>query len=114
MSGNRAGRDAARAFATGCFQTHQTHDIRGLSERELQVRTIWQLGNLPCATHTTRSQSLEHWKKFFAESPKYKKVGNVLHEPIDPRSPVPEPCDPKRAKEQLKQSDESQKHHDEL
>lgn len=32
-----AGRDAARAYATGCFQTHLTHDIRDLSEVELQV-----------------------------------------------------------------------------
>lgn len=34
----RAGRDAARAFATGCFATHRTHDVRGLSQRELKVR----------------------------------------------------------------------------
>ena len=33
----RAGKDAARAFATGCFATHQTHDIRGLNERETKV-----------------------------------------------------------------------------
>ncbi len=32
-----AGVDAARAFATGCFVDHRTHDIRGLSERELKV-----------------------------------------------------------------------------
>ena len=35
---NRAGKDAARAYGTGCFATHQTHDLRGLTERELQVR----------------------------------------------------------------------------
>ena len=52
---------------------------------------------------------MEHWKKFFADSKKYKKVGRVLHEPIDPRSPVPEPCDPKRAKEQMKQEEAEQK-----
>ena len=34
----RGGKDAARAFATGCFKEHQTHDIRGLDEDELQVR----------------------------------------------------------------------------
>ncbi|KAF7792107.1 hypothetical protein EIP86_003137 [Pleurotus ostreatoroseus] len=79
-----AGRDAARAFATGCFATHLTHDIRGLNEREMQVGT-----------------GLEHWKKFFADSKKYRKVGRVLHEPIDPMSPVPEPCDPKKAAAQI-------------
>ncbi|KIP09845.1 hypothetical protein PHLGIDRAFT_102163 [Phlebiopsis gigantea 11061_1 CR5-6] len=73
-----AGRDAARAFATGCFATHQTHDIRGLSDREMA--------------------GLEHWKKFFADSTKYRKVGRVLHEPIDPASPIPEHCDPKKVK----------------
>jgi len=31
------GRDAARAYATGCFQTHLTHDIRGLDDTELRV-----------------------------------------------------------------------------
>ena len=35
----RAGKDAARAFATGCFATHQTHDTRGLSEKEMKVRS---------------------------------------------------------------------------
>lgn len=34
---HRAGVDAARSFATGCFATHRTHDLRGLSEAELKV-----------------------------------------------------------------------------
>ncbi|KAH7888085.1 cytochrome b5 [Phlebopus sp. FC_14] len=73
-----AGLDAARSFATGCFATHRTHDLRGLTQQELQ--------------------SVEHWKKFFADHKAYFKVGKVLHPPIDPASPVPEPCDPKKAK----------------
>jgi len=68
-----AGKDAARAFVTGCFQTHQTHDLRGLEKDELA--------------------SLDHWKKFFAKSDKYAKIGWVHHEPIDPKSPIPEPCE---------------------
>lgn len=40
----RAGRDAARAFATGCFATHRTHDVRGLTEREQKV----------CLSHVNR------------------------------------------------------------
>ena len=28
---NLAGRDASRAFVTGCFTTHLTHDLRGLT-----------------------------------------------------------------------------------
>lgn len=72
-----AGKDAARAFATGCFSTHQTHDIRGLSEQEIQ--------------------GLQHWKKFYAESKKYPKVGRVMHPPIDPITPIPVHCDAKKA-----------------
>jgi hypothetical protein len=32
-----AGRDASRAYVTGCFETHLTHDVRGLTIQELQV-----------------------------------------------------------------------------
>lgn len=32
-----AGKDAARAFVTGCFKSHSTYDLRGLSEKEHEV-----------------------------------------------------------------------------
>ncbi|WVQ72283.1 hypothetical protein IAR50_001833 [Cryptococcus sp. DSM 104548] len=67
-----AGRDASRAFVTGCFETHLTHDIRGLSEDELK--------------------SVTHWKKFFENNEKYTKIGTVLNPPIDPSTPIPPPC----------------------
>jgi len=67
-----AGRDAARAYATGCFETHLTYDIRELDDKELQ--------------------GLTHWKKFFAEHKAYFKVGTVIHVPIDPMSSIPAPC----------------------
>jgi len=82
------GIDAARAFGTGCFQTHRTHDTRGMTEKELA--------------------SLAHWKKFYAEHPDYVKVGRVNHRQIDPDSPIPEHCDPKKAKEV--QEEEVKKH----
>ncbi|KAH8105496.1 cytochrome b5 [Cristinia sonorae] len=89
-----AGKDAARAYATGCFDAaHLTHDIRDLDEKELQ--------------------SLNHWKKFYAESTKYNRVGRVSHPPIDPSSPVPEHCDPKKAqakKEQAKKAHVPHRH----
>jgi len=81
-----AGVDAARSFGTGCFREHRTHDLRGLTEAELE--------------------SVDHWKKFFAEHKKYNKVGKVIHPPIDPASPIPDPCDTKKRKE--KPSKESQ------
>jgi len=68
-----SGADHARAFATGCFKLHDTHDLRGLSEAELA--------------------SIEHWKDFFRKSEKYFYVGKVIHPPIDPSSPIPPPCD---------------------
>ncbi|KAG6850167.1 hypothetical protein H0H93_000294 [Arthromyces matolae] len=71
-----AGVDAARAFGTGCFKTHRTHDLRGLSERELN--------------------SVAHWKKFYAEHKDYVKIGRVSHPPIDPSTPILEHCDPKK------------------
>jgi len=32
-----AGKDAARAYVTGCFATHLTHDIRGFTEKDMAV-----------------------------------------------------------------------------
>jgi hypothetical protein len=69
---HRAGRDASRAFVTGCFQTHQTHDLRGLSDEDLKA--------------------LDGWTKFFTESDKYFKVGTVLLPKIKRGSPIPQPC----------------------
>ncbi|ORY27328.1 cytochrome b5-like heme/steroid binding domain-containing protein [Naematelia encephala] len=67
------GIDASRSFVTGCFATHRTHDLRGLSPEELK--------------------SLDHWKSFFATHEKYTLIGRVLLPPIDPDSPIPPPCD---------------------
>ncbi|RDB20546.1 Membrane-associated progesterone-binding protein 4 [Hypsizygus marmoreus] len=71
-----AGVDAARAFGTGCFKDHRTHDTRGMSESELR--------------------SLNHWKKFYRDHKDYVKIGRVSHPPIDPSSPIPKHCDPKK------------------
>lgn len=51
------------------------------------------------ADRMTTAQGVQHWKKFYADSKKYTKVGRVSHPSIDPTSPVPEHCDPKKAKE---------------
>jgi len=37
-------------------------------------------------------QGLLHWKKFFADHKAYFKAGTVKHIPIDPASPIPQPC----------------------
>ncbi|KAI8799353.1 cytochrome b5-like heme/steroid binding domain-containing protein [Cladochytrium replicatum] len=68
-----AGRDASRAFVTGCFQTHLTHDVRGFTDGQIK--------------------SLEEWTDFYKTSDKYFYVGKVLNPPIDPDSPIPPPCE---------------------
>jgi len=75
-----AGVDAARAFGTGCFKDHRTHDLRGLSQSELE--------------------SVAHWKRFFRDHKEYVKVGRVNHPPIDPANPLPVHCEPKKEAEQ--------------
>ncbi|CAO3639057.1 unnamed protein product [Cunninghamella blakesleeana] len=67
-----AGKDAARAYVTGCFKEHLTHDLRGLTESQLK--------------------GVAHWKSFYANHYKYYKVGTVIHPPIDDSTPIPKPC----------------------
>ncbi|KAG2179859.1 hypothetical protein INT43_003645, partial [Umbelopsis isabellina] len=78
-----AGRDAARAYATGCFKEHLTHDLRGLGENQLK--------------------GIENWKNFYKNHHKYHKVGTVKHKPIDPNTPIPASCEeavPQKPKKQ--------------
>ncbi|KAF8314784.1 cytochrome b5 [Clavulina sp. PMI_390] len=76
---NFAGIDAARAFATACTNGDRTHDLRGLTEAQMK--------------------SLEKWKKYYDNRPKYPRVGRVYHPAIKPRDPMPPPCgeEPTRA-----------------
>ncbi|EPZ34681.1 Cytochrome b5-like heme/steroid binding domain-containing protein [Rozella allomycis CSF55] len=69
-----AGKDASRAFVTGCFSdaSHLTHDLRGLSENQIE--------------------ELKNWVKFYQESDKYFQVGTLELPEIVPDSPVPLPC----------------------
>lgn len=59
-----AGRDAARAFVTGCFKSDLTYDLRGLDAE--YARGV-----------------IEGWQRFFANSHKYWKVGTVVHESLE-------------------------------
>ncbi|KWU46111.1 cytochrome b5 [Rhodotorula sp. JG-1b] len=72
-----AGRDAARAFVTGCFKTHLTHDLRGLTQDQLAI--------------------VSNWKNFYRNHAKYRHIGTVVHPPIDPSSPIPPPCNDAKA-----------------
>ncbi|KAK9721142.1 hypothetical protein K7432_003670 [Basidiobolus ranarum] len=67
-----SGRDAARAYVTGCFQEHLTHDLRGLTKSQLE--------------------GLKGWKDFYKNHHSYYQIGQVVHPPIDPKSPIPADC----------------------
>ncbi|CAG8551704.1 cytochrome b5 [Rhizophagus irregularis] len=67
-----AGKDASRAYITGCFETHLTHDLRGLTHQQIK--------------------DLENWAGFYRDHHTYYKVGRVVHPPIDPKTPIPPPC----------------------
>ncbi|QBM88833.1 Cytochrome b5-like Heme/Steroid binding domain-containing protein [Metschnikowia aff. pulcherrima] len=69
-----SGKDAARAFVTGCFQNQEefTHDLRGLNPVEARA-------------------DIKGWQDYYDGSHKYWLVGNVIHEPLT--GEPPEPCE---------------------
>ncbi|KPM44255.1 hypothetical protein AK830_g2244 [Neonectria ditissima] len=87
-----AGRDASRAFVTGCFADDRTADLRGVelmfmplddpetdahwTEEELAVKRVQELEAAKKRAH----DALLHWVNFFTNSKKYKKVGYLVRE----------------------------------
>ena len=69
-----------------------------MTEEELSVSHSLPLKILYQLSWPRVSQGLAHWKKFYAEHKAYVRVGRVIHPQIDPASPIPEHCDPKKAK----------------
>lgn len=67
-----SGKDAARAFSTGCFNKPDefTYDLRGLDMDEAL-------------------KDISHWQRFFENSQKYWYVGEVTHDPIIGEPPAP-------------------------
>jgi predicted heme/steroid binding protein len=65
-----SGRDAARAFVTGCFQTDLTYDLRGLDEVKAKA-------------------DIAGWQRFFDNNSKYWYVGQVSHPPLSGDPPPP-------------------------
>lgn len=68
-----SGRDASRAYITGCFSTHLTHDLRGLSAEEIK--------------------GMDSWIDFYENSDKYFYVGRVIHDKIPEGTPLLGSCD---------------------
>lgn len=87
-----AGCDASRAYVTGCFREDRTPDMRGVEEMYLprddaEVDAHWTAEELAALKVTEQEQAkeraynaLKHWVDFFANSPKYTKVGYVKRE----------------------------------
>jgi hypothetical protein len=69
-----SGKDASRAYITGCFKDDLTHDLRGLKPEEIK--------------------GLETWVTFYKNHMDYFLVGKVLLPEIDESTPVPKPCKP--------------------
>ena len=64
-----AGKDASRAYVTGCFKLHLPHDTRGFDDEQMD--------------------QLAGWKQFFDDNKDYPHIGYVDLPPIDPDSPMP-------------------------
>ena len=69
-----AGKDAARAWVTGCFGKPDefTYDLREIDEKEAR-------------------NAIQNWQDFYDNHRKYWYVGTVIHEEIT--GPPPEPCE---------------------
>jgi predicted heme/steroid binding protein len=99
-----AGRDAARAFLTGCFQEDQTPDLRGVEEMYIPIdpepgtpeadKVLEREKKLTKAERKNRhakelreakkkiKEGIEHWAKLFRgdKGKPYHKVGTVVRE----------------------------------
>jgi predicted heme/steroid binding protein len=87
-----AGTDASRGFVTGCFAEDRTQDMRGVEEMFIplddpEVDAHWtreQLNQMRKEERRKAKQQvyegLKHWVDFFANSPKYHKVGTLKRE----------------------------------
>lgn len=89
------GRDASRAFVTGCFQEDLTHDMRGVEEMYIPIEDD---DGSPREQRLTKGEKqrrherelveaqekvqaqLGHWLNFFSTHQKYFVVGNVIRD----------------------------------
>ena len=96
-----AGRDATRAFVTGCFLEDRTNDIRGVEEIYIPVDDPEE--EITSGEKKTRaekerrdakkrvSQEVQNWENFYTNSKKYFPVGKVVGLE-KPTGPPPELC----------------------
>ncbi|KAL4934538.1 putative heme/steroid binding domain protein [Aspergillus undulatus] len=90
-----AGRDATRAFITGCFAEDLTDDITGVEEMFIPIDEPEDLEGLSSGEKKIRREqdvrnarkrvekSIAHWVGFFGNHKKYFEVGRVVKGPGD-------------------------------
>lgn len=83
-----AGRDATRAFVTGCFSDDLTPDLTGVEEMFMPVEDVEE--SLTSAEKKVRreremrhakaqiAQTVARWERFFGNSKKYFRAGKVV------------------------------------
>lgn len=84
------GKDATRAFVTGCFQEDLTPDLTGVEEMFIPVDEEDEVNKLTPAMRKVRREqdvriakarvrkTVGHWERFFGNHKKYFKVGWVV------------------------------------
>lgn len=85
-----AGRDATRAFVTGCFQEDLTHDLTGVEEMFIPLEDEEEDKKLSSGERKIRREQdrrfalgkvrkqVDHWVNFFRNHKKYFEVGKVV------------------------------------
>ncbi|KAK2751061.1 hypothetical protein FQN57_000136 [Myotisia sp. PD_48] len=98
------GRDATRAFVTGCFADDLTPDMTGVEIMYIPIEDVEDEGlsnaekkirrerELRAAKANVRKQ-VKHWQDFFAGHAKYFEVGKLVGEPVDEQKGKRELCD---------------------
>lgn len=87
-----AGKDASRAFVTSCFEEDGNPDLRGVEEMFIpvddpEIDMLYTSGEMKKLREQEKRQAkveawkaLKHWVDFFANNPKYPKIGEVKRE----------------------------------
>ncbi|KAJ5948310.1 hypothetical protein N7466_001325 [Penicillium verhagenii] len=90
-----AGRDATRAFVTGCFKDDLTPDLSGVEEMFLPVEDVEHETLTSAEKKVRREREMRHakaeiaktvarWEGFFGNSKKYFRAGKVVGVKADP------------------------------
>ena len=95
------GKDATRAFVTGCFKEDQTPDLSAVEEMFIPIDEEDEVASLTPAQRKVRREqdvrhakakvhkTVSHWENFFRNHKKYYQVGRVVREDGDGKGEKP-------------------------